>query len=445
MKLVKSLIVLLFMLWGASSAHSIHLAQDGQGQALTLPYFTSAGGNDTLLIINNNRDVKKAVKVRVIGDTGEEITSFNLYLNAMDVWTAAITESEGQTVLISQDLSCTLPQLGGQETVLADSAGYMEVIEMARGDESSGEPLELWSECDQLQARWDGGVWSANPNAELAPPSGGISMSGTLIDVEVGGMTTVEATALAGFSDIPQHTFYLDVAPNLGTAHDSGTAAGATASTVCTDAGCRTDTWPDPIDAVAAVLMAKTVTGDVTINPNFGALTEMVVNFPLARFFDSMSTSFSLVDKLVLYDREGNALSAPNLGPCSVGFPADFCLPYFDPDLKNAVSVVSFNTAQENVNLDQQSSILSALIQPTFSLEDRNFKSGRAWLGFEQRGTISLVSNEGTEYSGEPVIGFVVQQFTNGTLIDEFGNRIRANYRSSINLDRRMDVNPIDN
>jgi len=44
---------------------------------------------------------------------------------------------------------------------------------------------------------------------------------------------------------------------------------------------------------------------------------------------------------------------------------------------------------------------------------------------------------------GEPVVGFVIQQFTNGTLIDADGSRIRANYRTAVEWSRKLDISDV--
>lgn len=84
---------------------------------------------------------------------------------------------------------------------------------------------------------------------------------------------------------------------------------------------------------------------------------------------------------------------------------------------------------------DQRSPILSAPTIPGFSLEERDFVAGVARVAFDQGELMGVnavsISNGDTGMSGEPVIGFVIQQFANGTLIDSDGNRVRANYRAA--------------
>ncbi|MEX2499495.1 MAG: hypothetical protein WD397_11545 [Wenzhouxiangellaceae bacterium] len=108
------------------------------------------------------------------------------------------------------------------------------------------------------------------------------------------------------------------------------------------------------------------------------------------------------------------------------------------------VDVVSMNASGSEVGMEQRSPILSAPTIPGFSLEDREFVGGVARVVFDQGhlmgGTPASIRNDDIRMSGEPVIGFVIQQFTNGTLIDADGSRIRANYRAAVGWTRELDL-----
>ncbi len=45
--------------------HAVSLSPNGAGQALIVPYYTTLGGNDTLLALTNNSRPGRAVKLRV--------------------------------------------------------------------------------------------------------------------------------------------------------------------------------------------------------------------------------------------------------------------------------------------------------------------------------------------------------------------------------------------
>lgn len=75
----------------AGSAQAVNINPDGTGQVLLYPYYTTNGGNVTLLSVVNTSDDAKAVKVRFMeSENSQEVLDFNLYMSAYDVWTAAI-------------------------------------------------------------------------------------------------------------------------------------------------------------------------------------------------------------------------------------------------------------------------------------------------------------------------------------------------------------------
>ena len=72
----------------AGTAQAAALSQDGTGQVLLYPYYTTRGGTDTLITVVNSTNRAKAVKVRFLeGMNSKEVLDFNLYLSKHDVWT----------------------------------------------------------------------------------------------------------------------------------------------------------------------------------------------------------------------------------------------------------------------------------------------------------------------------------------------------------------------
>ena len=79
----------------AGSASAVQLSQDGTGQVLIYPYYTTrvsgVGEYNTLLSVVNTTNDVKAVKVRFLeGKNSREVLDFNLYLSPRDVWAANI-------------------------------------------------------------------------------------------------------------------------------------------------------------------------------------------------------------------------------------------------------------------------------------------------------------------------------------------------------------------
>ena len=73
------------------TAQAVNVNPDGLGEVLLYPYYTTNGGNMTLLSVVNTSDEAKAVKVRFLeGQNSREVLDFNLYMSKYDVWTASI-------------------------------------------------------------------------------------------------------------------------------------------------------------------------------------------------------------------------------------------------------------------------------------------------------------------------------------------------------------------
>lgn len=430
-------------------AQAVHLSDTGRGDALIVPYWTPAGGNDTLLTVRNHDDGATAAKFRLMDADGGEIGAWNIYLDAGATYTLSISNTFGQLLMLTDlDTACIAPlatALNGSGSTRGTGFenGYIEIIEMGRAaDETGVAAADAWPACEEVNERLFYGDWRDDPNAGMLPPGGALSASVSLINVEVGGMVNLDATALAGFSDVAQHTAPESDVPNLSTPHDSGAGPGKTRSRICTETECRTDAWDDPVEAVAAVLMAKSIEADVVVNPAIGAQAELVMVKPLERYWGVYSES-----KLYLRRRDGTTVAGTESpGPCpAVGncIP-ERSAPWFPVDSPSAVAVVSLNASPADVGLEQLSPVLSATIFPSFSLENREFVSGTASVFFEQwRYPVGIgpsICNDDICMYGEPVIGFVIQQFTNGTLIDTDGARIRANYRTAVEWTRELRI-----
>ena len=94
----------------AGVAHAVNLNPDGIGQVLLYPYYTTNGGNSTLITVVNTADVGKAVKVRFLEAlNSKEVLDFNLYLSPYDVWSANITLEGGEPGIWVGDRSCIAP------------------------------------------------------------------------------------------------------------------------------------------------------------------------------------------------------------------------------------------------------------------------------------------------------------------------------------------------
>jgi hypothetical protein len=125
---------------GAASAAPT-ISPTGIGHTNIIPYFSVQGGNVTLLSITNTDHINgKAVKIRFRGaEWSDSIFDFQVFLSRGDVFTGAVTNSNGQARFMTADGSCTLPTDVNQafvSTRLQNQTsgtleGYIEVITMA--------------------------------------------------------------------------------------------------------------------------------------------------------------------------------------------------------------------------------------------------------------------------------------------------------------------------
>jgi hypothetical protein len=427
----------------------VHRADNGLGGALILPYWTAAKNNDTLLSIRNEGGEASAAKVRLLDAEGGLVQSFNLYLDAGAVWTAGITQSGGTPEMIARDTVCMLPasldsEPGSSTPVVAlDSPqGSVEVIEMASATNDAGLVSSgRWAECAELAGAFETGGWSDSPNEGLVAPAQRLSASASIINVPVGSMNVVNATALGGFSDIAQHTAPEAAGPDLSSAFDSESPQGGTRSRVCTASGCRTDDWDRPVQAVAAALTVSTMRADYSVRDTVLGEFDWMVHRPLERY-ESDETGFviDVPPTLTIRDRSG---ALPDVG--------DFCLPEPPPgslpcgqdrDFPLGSGLIQQNLAFNATPIQDGSTIESAVlghpttVQPAFALGgDRPsaLEEGTAEFRFDaaDENAQLLVAGDGTVFVGEPVVSFAVQQFTNGTLIDSQDRAVLANYRGT--------------
>ena len=244
------------------SAQAVNINPDGLGQVLIYPYYTTNGGNQTVLSVVNTTGEAKAVKVRFLeGQNSREVLDFNLYMSMYDVWTAALYDDDGTPTMVTADTSCTVPYIygdfGGSQEFLkwrlndedpdeyADisraSEGHFEMIEMGQlmdldeyedpdfdPDEDDAEDQFLAygsasaathedgvpADCDQLVKAWtrssDGnGYWIEDSETagneafrDMSAPSGGLFGGAAIVNVQGGTMYSYDARAINGFATV---------------------------------------------------------------------------------------------------------------------------------------------------------------------------------------------------------------------------------------------------
>jgi len=121
---------------GTASA-ALTVVESGVGHMLMVPYFTTQGGNNTLLnIINTDTVNGKAVKIRFRGGVdSDDIFDFQVFLSPGDVWTAALSQdASGLSQLATSDKSCTLPSSVNASFITARLLSYTDPAGVVHGN-----------------------------------------------------------------------------------------------------------------------------------------------------------------------------------------------------------------------------------------------------------------------------------------------------------------------
>jgi hypothetical protein len=460
-------------------ADAVFLNPDGMGQVLIYPYYTVNGGNQTVFSVANHQNRAKALKLRILESrNGREVFTLNVYLGPRDMWTAAIFRIPGEegAGLVSLDNSCTVPQIQGntglpvlsnglrymplQATSYAglDSGpsgldrlrdGHIEVIEMAtltdatRGSASAatlvnGRPRS----CEQLKSAWataPNGYWINNTFDDTDVPSGGLSGTGSIIDIVKGSMINFDADALDGWRTgvLSQlHTPPGDARPRIiDAANLELTPPVGVKSEVFINGTLLRSTWSasndgpigGPIDAVSAVLSYDNLYNEFATESAVAGKSEWVVTFPTKRYHtDALSVAGSYRVPMRPF-----TLAFPNTGVA----PGQACEPYglylYNREEQSPVGELSYPSQEDlihrfcfesqvqtfNQSVLRDSAIFGAALHgnedPYFLVYLGNYQYQRVayetgWTDIDlgANNHIGRPSLEGHQYRGLPVTGF---------------------------------------
>lgn len=447
-------------LCATAAAHAVNVNPNGLGEVLLYPLYTAEEGNLTAVHITNTTDAIKAVKVRFLeGMNSRTVLDFNLYLAPYDVWTGGVIQTAEGAALISDDQSCMTGASSDQPFVTSqfdgsvvvpnttltrrDSVhgadrtrlGHAEVFEMGEVDPAvwivaaptpvtAGEAImrgasDLPGNCDAIRSAWGaGGVWSANPSAGLSRPTGGLSGTATIINVEKGIEFSAEVTALDNFSTAPLHRPPGDASPNLS---DSVRSAGF--------ANGSSRTYKKGIDAVSAVLMKESIRNDFVHGAGLNAKTDLVITYPTKAFY--INTGGKV-------DASRDYIANPPVEPFTMGWSVD--------ESKACELFSSSYHGREEAVMDMQDWYTFPSLPIVFrryilcyaanivGTNDGRVLGGRhtrigldlkseiqtGWIRIDQTGTYSTITrqirdtSEAVTHLGLPIIGFAVIQIENG-------------------------------
>lgn len=446
---------------------AVYLDGGGLGQALLYPYYTvqSTDSNafNTYVSIANTAQAK-AVKVRFReGRNSRLVLEFNLYLARGDMWTGAIVPTGAGARLITRDASCTDPPIPDEGVDFTSSSyaggddlagtgldrtreGHFEVIEMGTLSEVAAgfariNDQGLAMNCDTLRG---------TTNSQLAPPTGGLTGTGTLINVNNGLDGTYVADALASLAAAPMYS----PPGEPGTDFDSPQVSPISHFTV--DNVAYRMVWSRGIDAVSSVLVAELFENEFVLDSGTASKTDWVITLPTKRFY--VTTSSAQLPFLApfgpspylcegmsgsVFDREGRAPDSgisfpvpPPSGIRSCWSATAFSIRAAENDAQPSPSDVfgSRNTLGWEASFIPIPWMINYTVPPGIA-------NGRISLGFDGSVMTSQASSTamdlatgtvtaGSRYlAGYPAIGFIARTFTNGTLACA-GSACQGNYAS---------------
>ena len=340
----------------AGTAQAVNLNPDGLGQVLMYPYYTTNGGNSTLLSVVNTTDQAKAVKVRFLeGFNSREVLDFNLYMSPEDVWTAGLIDGSymgigdaGTTYLVTQDMSCTVPYLyasgpeafrkiayndngiinkvdynfadGGPTGIERASEGHFEMIEMgtimsdtdtyddilhqehpAKKDKDGNiEEPAFWApgDCKQLTTNWTRDA-DGNPKGDWTKDpymdisrNSGGLFGGAAIVNEENG--TMYSYNAAAIQGFDKTDGLLHFEPGtIFPSLNSGSEKEAWVFFGVPQNKAKRLSYSRSVDAVSALFMHEHIMNEFTVESIAAASTEWVVTFPTKNWY---------VDEMIAYD-----------------------------------------------------------------------------------------------------------------------------------------------
>lgn len=405
----------------APETRAVSLDADGLGQALIYPYYTvqSAGGNafNTYLSVVNHAADAKAIRVRFReGRMSREAFSFNLFLAPHDTWTAGVVPTDAGARLLTVDVSCTDPPFATSGSLAYADFGQTTARPSCTG--LVGADLAT----------------SMTATAGYTAPTGGLSGSLTLINVNNGQDFTLNAIALAELTTRPMYRSLADSA-----SVDFNAPEVDPVSHVVADGYYYRSQWSRPVDAVSAVLMRAWWSGEVVLDTGTRSHSDLVSVFPTRQYYAANATACQPAT-INLFDRESVQYPPPDLPTQS------------NASLCSAVSVVSpANSGAASV----PTAALGSMTAGASIAMGPQFQNG--WLALEPIGPgttltslasstrLNLATGETTTgshiHTGLPVVGLWVRTFENGTLSCN-GIPCQGNYGGAFPLVSRRSVTP---
>ena len=465
---------------------AVHLSDDGQGQVLIYPYYTTRAGQDTYLSVLNTTALSKALKVRFSeGKNGRRVLDFHIYLSPYDIWTAAVVNTADGAKLVTADKSCTAPaipaegkdftnfaysgpalegirQSGGDgETTSLDRTreGYFEIIEMgtitntainAAITHASGVPAN----CAVVQAAtMDMGVASGlivgGQSARAFKATGGLSGTASLINVAGGTDFGYAPVVLEGFSPPEDLNIWYppgSIFPNLSFSDQT--------SLVLYEGGGVSSSWNFKEDAISALLMHDNIINEYVLDTATLSGTDWVITMPTKRHSVPVHSKLLATDATLLYspftskfwlggaceqvndwrdrNREGDFVTIIDFPEPAPGGGTFLCWATTVVTFNNSQMLRSVNAVNIPVNFEH------GWLKMPFNATGIPVVNGQIdGNGFSHTTAAhSLTSVNGDTYFGLPTVGFMVQDFINQNaapgILATYGGNFNHKYTTRI-------------
>lgn len=492
----KALAAAVFAGLGSGAAFAGHIDPAGNGQYLIYPYYTvqQTGGNsyNTIVSVVNTTTAGKAVKVRFReGKNSREVLDFNLFLSPNDVWVGVVVPADGTTTspahLLAPDNSCTNPPIPAAgvdfrnfamisaEDFVADKSlartreGYLEMIELAQVVNGPNDSLDAITHDSSGVPADCSAVQGTAPTIDLSFPTGGLTGTGTIINVNNGSDMGYKPVAIANFAAAGLAVTLSSESANATDADPWSVTTWATAdgAPLVADRFYLSDWFGavNPgVDAISAMMMSQSITNEFVLDAATKSATDWVITFPTKRYYYASATPWAA--------RTPFTAAGTTAGACeTIGFT------YFNREENGAAPIdADFSPPppsgpsstlcwEANVlSLRTDSSSGDSLVLGSRNVRDLAITNGaqNGWGRLTFTGTnavnVGLASDATSEtgnwsvpsqaagvqrYYGLPVVGFMVRTFNNGTLTCA-GASCQGNYAAAFghNYERRITPQP---
>lgn len=427
------------------STGAIHLSESASGQVGIVPFYSTANDLNTLLSVSNNTNRYKAIRVSVRESKNSVLTlNRHIYLSPNDTWTAGLTLLNGLPTLVTNDNSCmpfsatdNFPGIvplsenaieaeeGGdipiEELIQRMKTGLIEIYDLGDLTEYQNyiDPQENTLDCDLIKLAWaEGGIWALDPSDGISQPSGGLSVSASLIHVENGFSVNVDTTLFEDFypSNSSVHGTQEQDIPDLSSAQ--------TSSMLIHQGQATLSEWTTGFEAVGALLNQFSVSSDFVVDPAIAGEMEWILSFPTKRYHvqsDTVIAPFSnihsngddicavefnyagrIFSNSALFGRDGLSINPPLVNEGSPP-PPPLGL------ICEAINIVTvFPLDSPTVGIQPGPILSDGPISALLAGE----KEGMAKVSFPEFTSVSN-GTPSIQFTGLPILGFSVQKYQN--------------------------------